>query len=515
MNVLNRKLFRNKDARRALSEMGGIVSFANGGDVEALPMYIINVPGFTQPGEYLKINQDTLMLLNDTVPQLMSLRDTMVQPVENLETEALYNARPGDAVVRTRLNRRPGMTTAESDLEGNLLPPEPMSTASESLMDRLRRTVQSAGSVTPFEAISNIDMTTPISDSVMGPNPEMGMSSVIANAAQKAKDKIAPVESGDLAAEIAADKAIAEATFPTEEFANAAAEKAADEAIAKATSPITEATDKSIDTNQEVLVDAVTKNEPKTAADLLQKTIQLKMRPETGTVRANALENLTESKEDVKEDVKEKPQSDKDRLEAKHKELADLFGLKTDKKADMYELMAMIGFAMAAGEDPSALKNIADAFLIGAQIRREDRKDDEEFDQKLKLLAFESLEDERSADRALKQKLADEKRSEQRQLRIYAEKLKIKEKLDPTSPLGKYLGSEVGDTMLTAYFDVQNDEYINAEDKATAFLKRVGPDLADEFFRITGFPSDGYTMDTGTDTDTDRDAMKKKLFGGT
>lgn len=32
MSVLNRKMFRNNAARKALSEMGGIVSFANGGD---------------------------------------------------------------------------------------------------------------------------------------------------------------------------------------------------------------------------------------------------------------------------------------------------------------------------------------------------------------------------------------------------------------------------------------------------------------------------------------------------
>ena len=31
MSVLNRKMFRSDAARKALSEMGGIVSFANGG----------------------------------------------------------------------------------------------------------------------------------------------------------------------------------------------------------------------------------------------------------------------------------------------------------------------------------------------------------------------------------------------------------------------------------------------------------------------------------------------------
>jgi hypothetical protein len=181
MNVLNRKMFRNNDARRALSEMGGIVSFVNGGNSEPVQMYVINVPGFTQPGEYLKVREDTLMLLNDTIPHLMSLRDTMVEPAEDLG--GYVNVKPGDAIVRTRLSNRPGMTTAESDLEGNLLPPEPKPVKAESLMDRLRGTFQSARSVTPYEAISDIDMTTSISDSVMGPNPEMGMSSVIADAA--------------------------------------------------------------------------------------------------------------------------------------------------------------------------------------------------------------------------------------------------------------------------------------------------------------------------------------------
>ena len=60
MNVLNRNMFRNRDSRNRLAQMGGILSsspelqetamtFANGGGAD-LPDYIINVPGLTAEG---------------------------------------------------------------------------------------------------------------------------------------------------------------------------------------------------------------------------------------------------------------------------------------------------------------------------------------------------------------------------------------------------------------------------------------------------------------------------------
>ena len=550
MNVLNRKMFRNNDARRALSEMGGIVSFVNGGNSEPVQMYVINVPGFTQPGEYLKIREDTLMLLNDTIPHLMSLRDTMVEPAEDLG--GYVNVKPGDAIVRTRLSNRPGMTTIEdaSVLESgtSLLPPEPKPVRTESFLDRIRA---NAREVNPLEnALQNV----PISSNILGEsadalmsviaenaemplpnafamdestrrmtdaklanaalartgdnslftrselddilNPTMGdalpSSTVEKNALQTILDEMAErettyddflggtfIEEDNREALEDAQVTLAEAqkdlvnsqtdfeNNPTGE--NLTAVETATENLTVAETAVEKAKTRVSVKDRDVLAlegpeaggtvltkytdaveevfNAATNNELKAGEEALRKKLELKMRPETGTVRDYLLRSA-KKKDDTEPEKKSTPASDKDRLEAKYQELADLFGIKPEKKADMYELMAMIGFAMAAGESPSALKNIADAFLIGAQIRREDAKEDEAFDQKLKLLAFEYLQDEKTALRASQQELAKEQRLEDRDRRKLQFEYGLRaglEKLKAGMTLGKDLREAVLD----------------------------------------------------------------------
>jgi hypothetical protein len=621
MNVLNRKMFRNNDARRALSEMGGIVSFVNGGNSEPVQMYVINVPGFTQPGEYLKVREDTLMLLNDTIPHLMSLRDTMVEPAEDLG--GYVNVKPGDAIVRTRLSNRPGMTTAESDLEGNLLPPEPKPVKAESLMDRLRGTFQSARSVTPYEAISDIDMTTSISDSVMGPNPEMGMSSVIADAAAELartgnvsrftrselddilNPTITPAASESLMDRLRGTVQSARSVTPFEAISDIEVPPSSDitiidgvpvqnsfmttpyseeygiippnvaeqinpgilaekkqEKLKDAQGDLAEAQEDLVDSQDnfennptgenltavvdakkkiavsetaveeakenvpvsgrgvfalegpeaggtvlteyskavEEVYNAATKKEPdvKAGEEALRKTLELKMRPETGTDRASLLRTATK-KDDTEPEKKSTPASDKDRLEAKYQELADLFGIKPEKKADMYELMAMIGFAMAAGESPSALKNIADAFLIGAQIRREDAKEDEAFDQKLKLLAFEYLQDEKTALRASQQELAKEQRLEDRETRKMQLDFMLRANLEEIK--SNSLRSAVRD-VLTASIGVTGQ--LPTSEMVNDAMLLMGPLFGENQLIST---------DDITGGNNERDAMASQLFG--
>jgi hypothetical protein len=483
------------------------------------------------------------------------------------------------------------MTTAKSDLEGNLLPPEPTPAASESLMDRLRGTVQSARSVTPFEAISDIDMTTSISDSVMGPNPEMGMSSVIADAAataalartgdssrftrselddilnptmgdalpsstveESALEKILKQVSGAgrgttydnfvggsfidednekaledaqvTLAEAQEDLVDSEDNFGTAPTGNnLAAVKKATENLADAEAAVEKAEtrvsvkDRGVFALEgpeaagpvlteytkavEKVYNAATNKEPEAGAEALRKTLELKMRPETGTDRDILLRTATK-KDDTKPEKKSTPASDKDRLEAKYQELADLFGIKPEKKADMYELMAMIGFAMAAGESPSALKNIADAFLIGAQIRREDAKEDEAFDQKLKLLAFEYLQDEKTALRASQQELAKEQRLEDRETRkmqldfmLRANLEEIKSKL----ARGDSLRSAVRD-VLTASIGVTGQ--LPTSEMVNDAMLLMGPLFGENQLIST---------DDITGGNNERDAMASQLFG--
>ena len=137
MNVLNRNMFRNRDSRNRLAQMGGILSsspelqetamtFANGGGAD-LPDYIINVPGLTAEGEYLRISSATLEKLNNAVPEVMA-NARMVSPVDMVISEGfsslVANARPGDAVVGTRVNRLREQRAAETDPSRVPMPPE-------------------------------------------------------------------------------------------------------------------------------------------------------------------------------------------------------------------------------------------------------------------------------------------------------------------------------------------------------------------------------------------------------
>ena len=141
MNVLNRGMFKNRDSRNRLAQMGGILSsspelqetamtFANGGGAD-LPDYIINVPGLTAEGEYLRISSATLEKLNNAVPEVMA-NARMVSPVEMVISEGfsslVANARPGDAVVGTRVNRlreqRATDSAAAPDLAPVSIPPD-------------------------------------------------------------------------------------------------------------------------------------------------------------------------------------------------------------------------------------------------------------------------------------------------------------------------------------------------------------------------------------------------------
>lgn len=72
-----------------------------------------------------------------------------------------------------------------------------------------------------------------------------------------------------------------------------------------------------------------------------------------------------------------------------------------EKNRERWMNMAMIGFAIAAGEDPSALKNIADGLLQGAQVSREDMATRRQRQDRIQELAIAAgLEDDRLARRA-------------------------------------------------------------------------------------------------------------------
>ena len=245
---------------------------------------------------------------------------------------------------------------------------------------------------------------------------------------------------------------------------------------------------------KETIAKAVEKNDPKAASAALMKSI-------TGVdVHGGTTPPLVEGdgKSPPSDDTPDAPKTRKQRMLESVDMISELFGIREkDKAEDMYDLMATIGFAMASGESPNAMKNIADAFLVGAQMKRADKKEDKKLDQAIRTLAVKDVLEQESDERALAQLLAKEKRQDERTLAIYADKLRIKEQMDPTSPAGRYLSSELGDAILGVYADVLKDETINPDDKGAEFFKRVGDKNATQFLGLTGFSAMGGGVGAG------------------
>jgi hypothetical protein len=129
MNVMNRSMFVNRDARSKLAGMGGIMSsspelmsagrqgFADGGQtsflervnevgVEKAPTYIISSPELTG-GNFLEISAETLSALNSVVPNLVTPdgESIFVADAASVSPLSREQARPGDAIVGTRLKQ--------------------------------------------------------------------------------------------------------------------------------------------------------------------------------------------------------------------------------------------------------------------------------------------------------------------------------------------------------------------------------------------------------------------------
>jgi membrane-associated HD superfamily phosphohydrolase len=111
-----------------------------------------------------------------------------------------------------------------------------------------------------------------------------------------------------------------------------------------------------------------------------------------------------------------------------------LFGYREkDKAEDMYDLMATIGFAMASGESPNAMKNIADAFLVGAQMKRADKKEAKADERAIQKLAYQTIlnQDATAAEQKAARDLLEEKYG-------YMEDLEtLKAELNPASQTSK------------------------------------------------------------------------------
>jgi len=192
---------------------------------------------------------------------------------------------------------------------------------------------------------------------------------------------------------------------------------------------------------------------------------------------------------------------------------ADMLGGKDkDSAKDKWNDFAMIGFAIAAGQDPSALTNIAQGMLDGTKMMKEDRSIEQARQDKINMMAFQSAEedrrtalaagvraDERSQDQVnrialtdleTRQRLTDESRKSKQSLQLYEAKLKIAEKYDKPDSI---LKTDPALAVISKAFDGIDYAMLGSDDNAFTALEKMGfPNAQLRRFSDIVFPGEPY-----------------------
>ena len=373
MNVDNRKLFANRDARRRLSEMGGIMAssadllgeaqkFQDGGrvipgDMPPIPQQAPVSPTIGQQiGGQLR---DFFQPIGD------SMRETM-QPMGSAIREGLEPMTYVDFLKR-RQQKLP-ITEAQLVASADLLTPQ--QAADVMAMIESPNYAPTEGEAAAAMAPGVTPMETPPM------NPDMPLSKFargIGDYAAGITQTRTPEEQAALEKERAARTKAYEET--TREPGSVMTEEAGD--------IISNKMDADAAANQSNLLASI----EATATD-----------PELPTE-----EKVKKTTTDVLGGIGGIPDADKmttqDRVKAYETMFKEMLGEgDEDTQKEMWHNMAMIGFAIAAGESPRALQNIANGLLEGTKMMKQDRATRQEREDRIKMLAIsEGLQDERAA----------------------------------------------------------------------------------------------------------------------
>jgi len=360
MNVNNRKLFANRDARRRLADMGGIVASS--------PELMGAAQKFQMGGEarYMNPNDRLNTLMNS--PYVLQQADMLNMTPQDF-IGSLSPARSTQLIEASIANQR--------DLAAM---PEPEPTVAEGPVPVLEpdalRYVTGPGFAQP-------DFPTPEEEAA---NAEARARAEAELAARRAERRAAIAERNASTAE-AAGRDDAEELRARADAAAAEAAALAGEVPERATPTVLTPETPADDTGPT----------PETPADDTGPTPEAPLDTDTLTAAVNAEGDPAQNFSNalgISGSVEE-------RISQYEALFGRMFGQDDEEKnRERWMNMAMIGFAIAAGEDPSALKNIADGLLQGAQVSREDMATRRQRQDRIQELAVAAgLEDERLARR--------------------------------------------------------------------------------------------------------------------
>lgn len=164
MNVLNRKMFANRDARRKLADMGGIIAssaellgtaqkFAPGGRAST-EEYLVIIPGITDTP--VKLNADTLARLQELSPEAMANATVLDRESAAAQGMDIDRLRPGDLFIERRM-----METIRPTIEAPAVNVEEIAAREARITDDARQFAQDRRSFPqPLDRI--VDPTGPV-----------------------------------------------------------------------------------------------------------------------------------------------------------------------------------------------------------------------------------------------------------------------------------------------------------------------------------------------------------------
>ena len=207
------------------------------------------------------------------------------------------------------------------------------------------------------------------------------------------------------------------------------------------------------------------------------------------------LERISKIRPGPRPDQPEAPKTLKQRITDNVNIMKEIFGVSNrDQAIERAMDMAYIGFAIASGQSPNFLTNVAQGLMAGTESIRERMGEDKEFDQRLTLAAYEQTlsEDaaaaERVAARDLKElelRLAAVKANETREQNRLDDVLELVQKtvLDAPEDYAKLLEGEGGGTLL---LDPEDDESIMSLEEFTKRREEEVLETAAETYGIVG-----------------------------
>lgn len=518
MNVLNRKMFANRDARRKLANMGGILAsspelmntaqmFAPGGQVSVPVKTKTVIIGDPLGGARYDVYSDGSAIMLATGSRIdpnNASNQAFLQMLQGLPDVTNTSISQPPAIVDPKLDSAP-ITENETGI-GSGFPKIPDSRKAKDkffrgeLADQIRSdglpSIATPDDENPMIKLieSGIDkVTTPFKPDTTNNPPNPYQSDIDAAAESFVAPELLDLNLADIAGSANAvlsgkseGQDEGDSTLSSDNFT-----QSPDEGYSYPTdSPkVIEQKKKTNDKEVEIAKDAD-----------LDKPGERGFTP-GGDDTIAALENIATgggSSEEKVEDIREKifgPGVDsKTALSGYQKKFNEMLGEDRDLNEEKWHTLAMIGFAIAAGEDSNALTNIAKGLLEGTKMAREDRATRQARKDKVDMLALEQFFSDQRLDKELG---AAETRA-----RIAADARNSETFLD--TPEGK-----IYTRIYQEIFDPDASNTVLPENRMAEFIGRVGEDNAKLFFAATGLPQEETQSQSTTSLDDIPTASRK------